>query len=290
MIQEGLDEHWPEEARRAARSFRQGHLIETPPFFYAADTDHGVWRPTRDSAGIGSEPDGDGIELVELHPEDRPKYGIVTSQTCDVAEDRPDPVHPWIQLAPVYPCAPGAKLRDCDYICELEPPDVGKDILVADLRVEVPIEKSALVAKTPIEAFSDEVGYEEFAEILAYRRGRPALHSVFHEMLSVTTKAMKDEGNAMRTKARRVRHEIYKLKLRIQDGSRLEPKSARLYVVTRSEPSKELRDWLDEWWDRAREIANARGLELLPLSWLETNDLAVDLEEYERLIDVRNPI
>jgi hypothetical protein len=228
--------------------------------------------------------------IVELEFDQRPPFGIVTSQTCDVAEERPEPVQPWIQVAPVYQCDTKDPLLERDFVARLNPPDINGDGWIADLRIEMAMEKGLLVGTVPIDAFPTEEDYDSFGDLLAYRRGRPALHSVFNEILNVTTRDMKQESNKYKKLARQVRETIYKLKLAIQDGSRLHPVAAQLYVVTKGEPTDETKAWFDEWWNRARDVAQERDLELLPTRWLNTEQLDIDLEMYDRLIDVRNPL
>jgi len=114
----------------------------------------------------------------------------------------------------------------------------------------------------------DEAGYIAFANFLARRRGRPALASVFHEVLSTTTRRIKGERNAHRTLARRARQNVYKLMLAIEDGTRLEPVAAKLYVITDGPPTEDARAWFDLWWNQARTVAEAHGLQLLPTGWL----------------------
>jgi hypothetical protein len=291
VIQDGLDGTWSEQIKKALDAFRQGHLVERPPFFYAASLKYGLWNPTRLLAEEAMAADEElGEELVDLDPTQGPPYGLITSQTCDVAEERPDPLQPWIQVAPVYCCDPKSKLLDRDFVTRLEPPDLAEATWFADLRIEVPLEKSMMVGRTPIEAFSNEADYEELGNVLGQRRGRPALHSVFHEVLNVTMGDMKTKNKTMRKTARRVRETIYKLKLGIEDGTRLKPVAARLYIVTRGAPTTETKDWFAEWWNRAREIASKAGLELLPNTWLDAENLEIDLESYDRLLDIRNPL
>jgi len=288
LIQAGLVEDWPPEVRQALASFKQGHLIARPPIFYAADLRRPVWSPTAALAEEGFAA-GEERELIHLE-QDWPPYGLIATQTCDIAEERPNPVQPWVQVCPVERCDPASPLLERDFVVRLDPPELDGEAWVADLRIEVPLEKSMLVGETPIEAFPNEAGYEELGSLLAQRRGRPALHSVFHEVINVTTRAMKQESQAMKKKARGVRDGIYRLKLDIADGTRLEPVAAKLYVVTRGESSQEAREWFADWWDRAREVALEGGLELLPTGWLNAEDLNMDLERYEELLDVRNPL
>jgi hypothetical protein len=179
-------------------------------------------------------------------------------------------------------------LRDRDFVVELAPPELDADIWVADLRVEMPLEKGLLVGRDPIEAFRDEAGYIAFANFLARRRGRPALASVFHEVLSATTRRLKSARNAHRTLARRARQNVYKLMLAIEDGTRLEPVAAKLYVVTDGAPTDDARAWFDLWWNEARVVAERHGLQLLPTGWLDAT--AVDLRLLDDLVEMRSPL
>lgn len=288
MIDDGLEHPWLQPVLAAVGPFLQGHLITRPPLFYAADLRHPVWRTTRLVADEVAPADR-GEDFVDLAAEDCPPYGIITTQSCDLAEERPEPQQPWLAVAPVYPLAPDSRLRDREYIFELAPPEIeGGDILVADVRIEMPLEKSLLVGRTPIEAFATEAGYVAFANFLARRRGRPALASVFHEVLSTTTRRLKDDGNANRTLARRARQTVYKLMLAIEDGTRLTPVAAKLYVVTDGPRTEDARAWFDLWWNEARIVAEGHGLQLHPTGWL--NAESADLHLIDDLIEMRSPL
>lgn len=286
MIEEGLDQPWPEEVRAAVRPFLQGHLIEKPPLFFAADLRHPVWQTTRLVADSVPEHER-GDDFVDVLAEQRPPYGIITTQSCDLAEERPNPRQPWLAVAPVYQAA-GSAILDRDYIYVLAPPTVDAGPWVADLRIELPLEKSLLVGRTPIDAFPDESDYIQFARFLARRRGRPALASVVHEILSGVTRRLKDENNDQRRLARAARGNIYKLKLAIEDGTFLAPVAAKLYVVTDGDPTDETREWFDLWWNTARLVADEHGLQLLPTGWM--NAEAVDARLYDELIEMRSPV
>lgn len=290
MIQEGLQEDWPSAIGAAIEPFQQGHLIKLPPIFYATDLRHSIWSPGRILAvELGSDEDL-GEELIELDPDQRPRFGIITSQSCEIVEERPKPLQPWIQVAPVYRCDPQSKLLDRDFIVRLDPPSLQDEVWVGDLRIEVPIEKALLVGRTPIEAFRRQNDYEDFGNLLGARRGRPALHSKLHEVFTQTLGDLKTKSKPNRKKVRRFRGDIYKLKLGIEDGTRLEPGSARLYVVTKVGPGEEMREFFAEWWDRANEVAAEVGLDLLRTTWLSVENLEIGLESYEQLIDLRSPL
>jgi hypothetical protein len=287
VIDEGLGQIWPELVRAAVKPFLQGHLIAEPPLFYGADLRHPVWSPTRLSADTIAQADR-GEDFIDLAPEDRPSYGIITTQSCDLAEERPNPQQPWLSVAPVYAVKAKSQILNRDYIFELAPPDIEDELWIADLRIEIPLEKSVLVGRTPIEAFPTESGYIAFANFLARRRGRPALASVFHEILSTTTKQLKDEHSSQRRLARQARENVYKLMLAIEDGTRLSPMAAKLYVITDGSPSNDTRAWFDLWWNKAGIVAKERGLQLHPTGWL--NSQSTDLRRLEDLVEMRSPL
>jgi hypothetical protein len=292
VIQEGLDQQWPDAVTAAIDPFKQGDLIQRPPFFYGACPEYAVWSATRllaeETAAEGEELEAE--EIVDLHPDQRPPFGLITSQTCEIVEERPVPMQPWLQAAPVYRCELDSRLRNSDFIVVLSPPELeGKDWVV-DLRAEVLLEKSVLVGRAPIEAFASEADYEQLARVLAQRRGRPALSGIFYEVM---TKSMNDIKIASKTSRKRVRgfrDEIYGLRLGIEEGTRLDPAAARLYVLTEGPSSETARTWFEEWWDVANEKAAKVGLNLLPTTWLDTLDLGIPLPLYDKLIPLRSPL
>lgn len=287
MIDEGLEHPWTQPVLAAVEPFLQGHLIAGPPMFYAADLRSPVWRTTRLVAEQVVDADR-GEDFVDLAADERSPYGIITTQSCDLAEERPEPQQPWLAVAPVYALEPDSRLRDRDYVFEIAPPGLEGGPWVADVRIEMPLEKSVLVGRRPIEAFPNEVGYIAFAGFLARRRGRPALASVFHEVLSETTRRLKSEQNANRQLARRARGNVYKLMLAIEDGTRLSPVAAKLYVVTDGPATDEAREWFDLWWNEARMVGNGQGLQLHPTGWLDAT--SVDLRLVSDLIEMRSPL
>jgi hypothetical protein len=287
VIDEGLGSPWPDEVTDAAQRFRQGHLIERPPLFYFADLSRPIWDLSAAAAeGLDEE---DARQLVELDPEQRPPYGVLTSQDCDVTEEgRPNPAQPWVQVAPVYAVESDDRLRERDFIISLDPPALDGGPWVADLRIELPLEKGVLVDRTPIDGFASEVAYYRFADQLARRRGRPALAAVFHEVISMTFREVKQQSSSWKKKTKRVRDHVYKLLLAIQEGTRLDPAAAQLCVVVDGQPDEETQEWFGEWFDRARLVADEHGLKLLPVSWI--NRRSVDLVRYDDLVEIDNPM
>src|SRR5215210_869148 len=80
------------------RRFAQGDLIEAPPFHFSAKSRYGVTSFVRE---LG-DPEEDE-ELFELAAESRPRFGMITTETCDIVEeDTANPKQPFILVAPVY--------------------------------------------------------------------------------------------------------------------------------------------------------------------------------------------
>lgn len=259
MIDEGLPDPWPPEVLEALARFKQGDLVEQPPIFYAASPAHGIWDLTRGAGVADAEED-----LLELADEDRPQYGLITTQTCDIAEEgRPD--HPWIQVVPVYQMV---DVSDADrrlleehrrsHLVLLHPPDLPGGTWVADLRIEVPIEKSWLVGREPIESLRAEDDYQVLAERLAAKRDRPALATpVVTTVIRPLTNWLR--GNAGMREAAKVDQ------LRLAVGpTRLQVDRANLLVLTSDAPLSEAdRVPWDRWWNRTRPKAAEAGIDLL---------------------------
>lgn len=280
MIDEDL-EPWSEDVRDAVSRFRQGHLVEEPPVFYAADLRHPVWGQTH-ALAADAEADDTTTILIELDPDQGPPLGIVTTQDCDLDSE----AQPWFAVAPVYP-VDDPRLLEREYVHPLDPPDRTGDWL-ADLRIEMPLEKGALVGRDPIEAFPNDDGYLDFAQLLSRRRGRPALADVLHELIDRTMRAMRQESNALRNLCRRARRQVDRLMLAIPQGTRSRPEAVQLYVVIDGEADDDVREWFGEWWDRARLIAERDGLQLLPVAWLDAH--TCDLRLIDELVEIRNPM
>jgi hypothetical protein len=265
---------------RSCDKFRQGHLIGKPALFYWANLNYPLWAWARQAAEDSTEADPSD-PLVIAEEDQFPEYGLITTQSCDLMRPQQQP---WFQVAPVFRCEDDDDILDAEFILPLAPPNLEGSTWYVDLRLEMPLEKGVLVGREPIESYSSEEEYIRLADILARRKGRPALHSVFNRVLNEVMKDMKRESRGQGNLLRGIRPEVYKLKLSIQEGGRLDPAAAKLYIVTRGDPSADARTWFDEWWNRAREVAGEVGLELLPNGWLNAQSL--DATFYDQLIEV----
>jgi len=184
-IDDGIPEHWDADVVEACKQYHQGHLVERPPFLYIAVPAHGVWALTRAV--------GDSTTQEELYEtEDRPPFGMITTETCDISEEASrTPRQPWISVAPVFDLAgrlSQAQMVNLEanrvrYVRLLDPPGLPKGLWVVDFRIEVPVEKSWLPGRVPIEAYRSEQQYSRLARALAGRRERPVLSDDVHKAL-----------------------------------------------------------------------------------------------------------
>lgn len=284
MLDAGIPDEWPPEVIEAVARFRLGHVIEEPPLVYARDPRNRVWTPDGEGEGEGTE------KVVSVSAEQFP-YGIITTQTCDLAEQTRYPRQPFVQLSPVYRYssdpAVAADVRKRQYLVELSGPRFADGIWVADLRLEGSAEKSVLVGREPLEAFRDEAEEIAFADTLGRRRDRAALANVVNDVLS---RELGTKQSRNRNKAKRVWESVYSTRLEVAEGVRLDPRAVRLHVVLHGDPASgdeaivEAKDWFEKWWDRTSPAAEASEPSLRLLANAYNDARAVHLPLFDRLI------
>lgn len=288
MIDGGLTDEWPPEVIEATDRFQQGDLIESPPIAYAASLRFPVWGLTRLEAE--SREDDPGLEYLGVHEDDSPPYGIILEQTCDIAEDRPSPLIPWIEIAPVYLCDEGDSLLGRDYIYPLlsfTAPE--KKCWVADLRLRPSLEKSVLVGRKPVDPFNgSEKERIDFGVALGTRIARAALAESIHTVIEGTIDTHKP-----RKTGKRVGTRVYKLMIQVEEGTRLEPQSVRLHVISHESPAAKIdeqgmREWFGSWYDEAVLVAEAHGIILQTTFFHDA--ASMDLALYDRLVEIRCPL
>lgn len=287
---EGVRQNRSPKAIAAANSFRQGHIVEVPGLFYAANLAEPIWDATlamaEESAAAG---DALGTELVVVDDPDLVKYGIITTQSCDVNEEFEPRKMPWIQLAPVYEAVgdhAGADNRN--YTHRLKPPELeGDGPWVADIRLELPVEKGYLVGRAPIAAFPSEEREVKFSKWLAEMRGRPALGNIVNELVWGKLKELIQRD---RQKSNEVKKLVYSTRLALPAG-RLEPTEVQLHVILKPGVSQEEAEfagaWFGDWWDQTHKEAAAAGVTLLPTVYHRAD--SANLQVIDALVAVRNP-
>lgn len=197
-------DEWTPGVLDAVAEFRQGDAIADLPLFYWGDPSNPLHARTKDYADAG-ELDAQMIEFADSAP-----YGLVTTQTCDLAQEGDGPVRSaWASLAPIFdgksphPKNPDKRLldggqrnliklgRDQNRILVPDIPAPG--FWFADLTFEVQVERSWLASRPRIIAFTDESAREEVGKRLAWLRARPAFDSRFVEAIQQpTAQALRD--------------------------------------------------------------------------------------------------
>jgi len=245
VIDDGNERPWPEEITKLAQ-FRQGTLVAKPPFFYYASTALPIWQASKLLAG-----DHEGQLVVELQPEDRPEFGIVTSQSCDVYAVG-DTGKPWVQLAPVYQLAADNKrLPDVTKarVYYLAPVRALGERWVADLRIEFPVEKGWLALQEPIAGFNDQEGYDEFGLICGRYRARPGIaDAIYTEVLEVLRDWLEMLRKNEKTLYDAFAAGVKRLFIDIA-GDHLVPKAIQLIFVSEAALDADLAGRLERWWE-----------------------------------------
>lgn len=261
MIDAGLNARWPDEVRAATAKFKQGNLVENPPFFYAATPKWAIWDFTSKEGDPGLP-----MDLLQIDVADCPPFGLITTQTCDLDEQRPSPRKPWIQVAPVYDANGLIRTNqqrgqldsgNIYHLVHLTSGSLPGGLWVADLRLEFPVEKSWLVGRDPIEAFDGELGYLDLAQRLAGLRERPALANELVEVVK-SIDVWIDGLDALQ------RAEALSASVRIiVGGDRLRSDSAQLLLIGRVPITESVRNLWEECWKTAHTAARANGVELI---------------------------
>jgi hypothetical protein len=288
MTGQELEPSWPRDVLEALKKFKQGDLIKDPPMFFYGAVEGGLpslasspsERRSSEEEETGVEPSRRQFEILELEFEGD-VYGVITSQTCDLSEEG-EPAQPFFQAVPGYRLGDEFRKKILPgYLVPLAPPDLPPAVWVADLRIEVPIEKTLLVHREPIAGFLDEDGYLAFASALGRRRDRAALGAQLVDAVAATLRKRMSNNKKF---GEVVKSEIQSVRLNISRGTRLAPVEARVHVVARGPISDGARERFEKWWDGARAEAEAMGIHLLPNEYHDSTHMNV--EEYERLIDL----
>lgn len=284
MIDDRLPDEWPEAVLEAAREWRQGYVVEEPPFFYFRSESHPVWAIGLEADDVIDEETADAT-LVELDPEERSRFGLITTQTCDLFEEG-RPTQPWFAVAPVYDVAPRLQPNQ---LGQLERGYFGHLVLltagwlpsgkwVADLRIELPIEKGWLVGREPRPGLVEIREYDRLAARLASRRGRPALST---RLTMSLTRPLRDWLNGV---GRASRDSVESLRLRVV-GDPVSSIQAELLVITKDEGmTPELESRWREWEAGRLEAAEQDGVLLQPFRYGTLDEFtARDIETSLRL-------
>jgi hypothetical protein len=115
----------------------------------------------------------------------------------------------------------------------------------ADLRISIPISKWVLVNQDPKHGFASERAERQFADRVAMKALRPAVHdaviNVLADSIGAVVRSARGKGHVWIDRVEQVR-------VRANKGTLLEPDELKIFVVTLDEPltheeMKPLRDW-----------------------------------------------
>jgi hypothetical protein len=260
-------------ARDTAASLRQGTLVASPPFVYAASADYAVHAVTRAWASSPSTAGG----VVNVAASDkRAPWGLIVTQTCDLVEEG-KPKRPWVQIAPVYALYANAgdrarilQGRGFDYlvpITTLEPPEGA--LWVADLRLLVPVEKGWLVKREVRDGFDEQAGFDRLAAQLGRLFSRTAHATVVGKrILGPAYELLRDIAERYEG-----RDPIAEVGLAL-GRARFDPVNAQLVFMLDGELTPELRSQVIDWWQPVAEKAHADGLEVLAPRFVSLDELS----------------
>lgn len=298
--QGGRASAWTPELLAALETFKQGHLLEGVPFLYWGPVKKPLpWTPVTGGEGQDGE---EGRELQDVRDDDAREdearsseesfdvleydplggatcHGIITSQTCDIAEVG-EPEQPTVQVSPAYRVGATPSTGQLpQYLFRIEPPDLPEGDWVADLRIEVAVEKTYLLGRKPIEAFSAEDGYLALGAALGRRRDRAALAADLVDRVAGSLRKLRNNK-----RFKKVLHdEVHSVRLAVT-GDRLKPRTVAVHVLTHGEVTPNARGRFENWWRTARDDLKAVDIDLLPNQYHDCG--AMDISLYESLINL----
>jgi hypothetical protein len=283
VLDDGLPRIWPDGVQEACRQLSQGDVLELHPFFYLADTRRPVWLLSR---ALAEEQDKvheeRGIVVADLSPDSglAPAYVILTSQTCDIGEEGELWEFPCVQVAPVY-VVHDLQIHQRQYIVRLTGQQFQMAPYVADLRLELPIEKGSLVGVRSFPGFATEDEAIGFAEVLGRHKQRAAVATRVNTHVRET---MRRKINAKRAAWKDIRDQVHKIMFAIDVGSRLDPTVIRVFVVSIDPLNDDARKWFEDWHAKSRDAAATAGLVLAPMGYMDR--INFDVRRYDRLIEI----
>jgi len=260
-------------------------------------------------------------DVTNRHQDIRPLFdpnrsvtAIVCSQTCDLGGTPPGNAHPFVLLAPLVHISSIPKPADRKLAVEgrlgylvktlaapvTHPLSAGdatgngqlapdgkpaKNIWFADLRLIFPASKSLLLQRTPVEGFASEDERLAFAETLAVKFRRAALHPALSEDLPrALDKFVRDTGHRNQAFAK-----VDEVRLVVLAGDRLRPARAQLLVLSNGVT---LSDAEQEVWARfqamASKLFDAAGIVLGAM--VHSNVHKLSAGHYRESVPIRCPI
>lgn len=270
-----IDDHahpWTEEDATALARWSQGDLMQGVPLLWAEPDAHP--RPAPVTPGGTNE----AALLSPFASDGSFPWAAITSQTCDIGASGPGARHPFVQVSPVVSLAGKSENaitaikthQKVDMVALTEPPEPGD--WAVDVRVSIPVRKEALLGATPVHGFRTESDALDFAERLAHRASRPALHADLSEKLP---DALKQYMRATNKKQPEWWQHLQQIRVRVTGGTRLAPTTVVIYFVENIRLTEEQREVWRQWAASFRkQLRDTSGIQLAPVLFATLEDLS----------------
>ena len=223
-------------------------------------------------------------------------YGLVTTQTCDLAEEGDTkPKSAWVQLAPVFNAESSHPVLEDQNLLNgsvrklirsgrdqvrLWIPNLPENGLwYADLTLEVPVERGWLANRERIVGFQSETDREKVGGRLAWLRSRPAFDDRFVRAIQQpVVHALRGLNREDKQMYERMHVQVSEIGVAL--NGHLEVAQAEL-VVLHSDADEDIQAWWLNLWTSLYENAQAEEFNLLPLRVVELTELSA--AEYRNL-------
>ena len=273
-------EAWPADVLAAAAKFKCGDVVEDPPYFYVANPAFAVmeWTfPYNDDQASASE-------IIDASDMAAP-FGLITSQTCDVGEiGFPKPSKPFIAVSPIFDgqdlldggirklLRAGRQIQGWVHLPALS--DRAPGFWVADLRLEMPIEKSWLVGRVPIQGFATEEDARQLPARIDAIRSRPAWSQVIvDEVQGPLAASLRELKTQDRLLFDQVSLEL--AEIGAAADSLIAPATVQLAVFHELPVSAQVREWWIEMSGLLADRLEARGVSVQPSELLNLSQCSV---------------
>lgn len=237
-------------------AWEQGHLVSGVGIFWATqagDDPISASRFNDDGTDLVWIWEGDRVASVDGDDSDvdKPSWAVITSQTCDITGAGPGLVIPTVQTSPLRKLTgtmdPGQislvkRGEKLGLVYVTNPPDDNE--WAVDLRISTPVSKTVLSSQDPRSAFATEHDVLEFAERIALRARRAAIHDeISNTLVTKLRQLVKDAKNQNEEWVERVEQ----FRLLITRGTRLKPEAITVIAVLSEDLTDEQREPLRTW-------------------------------------------
>ncbi|MGE4115866.1 MAG: hypothetical protein AB7G36_16970 [Candidatus Nanopelagicales bacterium] len=251
-------------------AWSQGDLVRDVPLTWIA--------PAGTDAVTGGELAQD-VEGPVGYEQVRAAAAVICTQTCDLGSAPPGDRVPFVLLAPLVPYEEFntstrklAREGRIGYLVPAQPEGLEGDWFV-DLRMIVPASKAVLLERSPVRGFADEAAALRFAEALAYRFRRPALHGALSDELVRDIEEYLRGLGAVNQAVARVRE----LRLLVLGGTRLNPERVQLVVLADPPLDPPMQAMWQKWEPRGKGVLTPHGVELAPTIFTDLHELRADM-------------